>query len=386
MPDTEVDVLIVGGGPAGLLAAATLSEKHRVTLIERAQLGETKKYWLTTNRRLRKHGLENCVLHNIPSMMAGSFLGSETFADGDFSVVDDQLFLDTLIERCRARGTHMIENCALLNISWTSARVKAQTTRGTFSTRLIVDATGGMSPIASTFRLHKIEGFYSVYGAHLDNIRLNSTNIVLGYVSQLGDPPPVFEVYPTGDHSGYCAVFVYSRLLVVPKSLAESFDYHCFNNPFFEVTAETHRSKEKAGAIPIGRKRKRKLKGVVSIGEAGFVQPPLLGTAFNEVLEYSSSVCAEISLALHRTPGIAQVPKSLYPFRKRALDQFQLLLARILITGNVEIFDQLVRIFGRFPRALMYNVFCNDLSWSQLLYMVGRMPWLRLFRYRLIRC
>jgi 2-polyprenyl-6-methoxyphenol hydroxylase-like FAD-dependent oxidoreductase len=382
--EIDVDVLIVGGGPAGLLTAASLCQKHRVALIERAALGETKKYWLTTYSRLQKHRLEHCVLHNVHTMKAGSFLGSEAFAEGDFSVVDDSRFLQTLIERCRAGGAQMVETCALLNISWTPERVKAHTTRGTFIAKLVVDATGGLSPIAQTFRMHKIDGFYSVYGAHLDQITLETQDIVLGYVTQLGDPPPVLEIYPTSDHSAYCAVFVYSKLLVDPQSLAAAFEYHCLNNPFFTPTAQTVRSREKSGVIPIGQRRRKRLRGLVSIGEAGAVQPPLMGTAFNEVLEYATLVCAKLSAALNQPTGIAEVSSSLYPMRKRALDRFQLLLARILISGNVEVFDRLIRMFARFSRPLMYNLFCNDLSWGELIYIVIRMPWPRLLRYRFI--
>src|SRR5262249_5351547 len=147
------------------------------------------------------------------------------------------------------------------------------------------------------FRLHRIDGFYCVFGAHLDNIKLRTGDIVLGYVHQLGDPPPIFEIYPTSATSGYCAVFVYSKNLISPHSLAASFEDHCRHNPFFVMTPETTRTNEKLGAIPIGRARTRRLKGIIQLGEAGFVQPPLMGTAFNEILEYTSLVCDRLSVA-----------------------------------------------------------------------------------------
>src|SRR5262249_53271441 len=159
---------------------------------------------------------------------------------------------------------------------------------------------------------------------------------------------------------------------------------HCRHNPFFVMTPETTRTNEKLGAIPIGRARTRRLKGIIQLGEAGFVQPPLMGTAFNEILEYTSLVCDRLSVALRRSPGIPRLPRLLYPRQKWAQDRFQLLIARILIGGNVEVFDDLIRVFSRFSRQIIYSMFCNQLTWSQLLYIICRMPWPMLFRYRII--
>jgi glycine/D-amino acid oxidase-like deaminating enzyme len=156
-------------------------------------------------------------------MTAGTFLGSYIAVRGDYAVVDDQRLLRALSERCRDRGVHVQEDCRLLNLSWPGSRVQAQTTRGTILARLVIDATGGLSPLATTFRLHKIDGYYAVYGAMLRGIRLHGPEIVLGYVSQLGDPPPVLEVFPTGADSAYCVVFIYSTTLVSPHSLARVF-------------------------------------------------------------------------------------------------------------------------------------------------------------------
>lgn len=109
------------------------------------------------------------------------------------------------------------------------------------------------SSIASTFRLHSIDGFYAVYGCRLKNIDLNCDEVVLGYVTQLGQPPPIFEVVPTGQNSAYCVIFVFSKALLAPNTLALLFERHCQHNPFFSMTEQTERGPEKAGAIPIGR-------------------------------------------------------------------------------------------------------------------------------------
>lgn len=376
MGNFETDVLIVGGGPAGLMAATYLSQWHRVTLVERGKLGETTKCWVTTQRRLQRHGLGSCVLETPSRMTAGTFLGAGLAARGDYAVVDDKQFLRTLLDRCVAQGVQMEENCRLLNLSWHGNRLSIETTRQNFLARLVVDASGGMSAIANTFRLHEIYGFYSVYGAMLRRIRLHTAEIVLGYVSELGHPPPILEVFPTGNDSAYCVVFVYSKSLMSPHGLVSMFRDHCQHNPFFQLTSDTEFEDEKAGAIPIGQRHRRHLPGVVPFGEAGIINPPLMGTAFNEVLEYAEPFCLQISRELQAFGDDLPQVRLAYPFRKRFQDWIQLPLVRTLLSGNVERFDSMLRIMSHFPEKTLFNFFSNELTLPQATSLALRLPWL----------
>lgn len=370
----EVEILVVGGGPAGLLTAAYLAERHRVALIERGVLGETTKYWATSLRRLEKHGLGNCVLYKPKSMIVGTFLGGYLETSGDLAIVDDQLLMSVLVERCRKRGVLLAEQCSLLNLSWTETRLHLQTTSNSYQSRLVVDASGGLSPIASTFRLHKLYGFFSVYGALLRKVTLKTNNIILGYVEHLGDPPPIIEVFPCGDDAAYCCVFLYSKQLVSPHKLEAAFKTYCQHNSFFSTSDKTEVVVPKMGAIPIGQIRRQHLPGVVSIGEAGLVQPPLLGSAFNEVMEYGQDVCSHISRVLHDTSGIPSKPSYQYPLLKRIQDRVQLRLMRSLLNGNIEAFDRLVRIMSKLPSETVYDFCSNELSWAQVLRTIIRVP------------
>lgn len=350
-----------------MLAASQLAFRHDVALIEQGSLGATTKYWVTSERRLKLHGLTDCKRLKAPAVLLGTFLGSHARAAGDFVVVDDQLLLRVLIGRCRDNGVILAERCALLNLSWEEGHIRADTSCGPYSARLIVDASGGQSPIAATFRLHKLYGFYTVYGGLLRNIALRTEDIVLAFVDQLGDPPPLLEVVPCGPDSAYCALFTYTQHLSPPQSLESTFHVHCRKNRFFSALAATEVASPKMGAIPIGSIRRRQLPGVISIGEAGLVQPPLLGTAFNETLEYSKALCAHVSAVLSRTDGVPSTPNFRYPVRKWAQDRLQFAMVRFLLRGNVEVFDRLVRAAGALPEEILYSLCSNEMTSRQLL-------------------
>ena len=362
----EVEILIVGGGPAGLLAASYLAERHTVALIERGMLGETTKYWLTTLRRLEKHTLQDCVFYKPPSMLVGTFLGGRLETSGDMVVVNDQLLMSRLVERCKRLGVLFAEHCSLLNLKWTDDRILVETTRKSYTTRLVVDASGARSPIATSFRLHNLYGFFSVYGALLRNITLSSGNAILAHVERLGDPPPIIEVFPTSKDAAYCSVFIYSKLLKPPQDLKALFEDHCSKNGFFTTSDQTEVVAPKMGAIPIGSIRRHHLAGIVPVGEAGLVQPPLLGSAFNEVLEYCEEVCAHITRVLGRSAGVPTRPNFTYPLLKRAQDRLQLSLIRILLDGNVEAFDRFVHAMAKLPSETIYNLCFGKLTWGQV--------------------
>ena len=138
----DVEILVVGGGPAGLLAASYLAQRHNVALVERGILGQTSKYWLTSRRRLEKNDLSECVFYQPASMTIGTFLGGHLETHGDLVVVDDQLLMSRLIERCHSLGVRFTNQCSLLNLKWTDNRIVVQTTSTSYTTRLVVDASG----------------------------------------------------------------------------------------------------------------------------------------------------------------------------------------------------------------------------------------------------
>jgi len=153
-----------------------------------------------------------------------------------------------------------------------------------------------------------------------------------------------------------------------------AFKIHCLHNSFFDTSDKTEIAVPKMGAIPIGHVRRRYLAGIISVGEAGLIQPPLLGSAFNEVLEYCQEVCSYVSQVMHDTSGIPEHPSYRYPLLKRMQDRLQLHLIRALLNGNVEAFDRLVRTMSKLPLSTVYDFCSNELTWTQILQTIIKLP------------
>lgn len=345
-----------------MLLATRLSGRLRVAVLEKAQFGETTKFWLTNHERLARHGLEDCIRFSTNRAVVGTFVGSPAVAIGSFAVVDEARLLGALVQKCREQGIMLLEKTEALSFCRERDSLRVETSRGRVTTRLIVDATGGSSAIAATFRLHRLLGFYSIFGAHLDDLTLKSNDVVGAYVIRLGDPPPLFEVIPTSATSAFVIVFLASRRLHSPASLRSSFDDHVHRNPFFLCNSTYKPSSPKFGAIPIGQSTRRVIPGLLSCGEAAMIQSPLLGAAFNEVLDHTDPIANAVDGAFRRTTsGIVSVTVK-YPIAKRLNDTLQAMLARKLTDGSLEDFERLVRFLDKLGPKRAYELFCTNLN------------------------
>ena len=359
--DYDFDVIIAGAGPAGLLIASILPPRFRLLVIDRGLIGMTRKFWLTSVARLKKHDLDSCILHRTDRGSIGSFLGGLALATGDFAVVDEHCLLNRLVERCAEKGAAFVANADLRGVHWLGRRIVVSTNQGQWRTRLMIDATGGSSPIAATFRLHRLDGFFSIYGGHIEKIRLHTQDIIGAHVLRLGYPTPIFEVFPTSSSSAFVVVFLATRRLARLDSMRACFDDHVRANPFFDCTSDTKEIEGKMGGIPIGRLRRKSLPGIFPFGEARLIQSPLIGGAFNETLEEAQHACQEIERALDRGDGLADVR---FPVtnRKRFNDVLQRPLVRNLFKGTLEEYHRIVRLLEELGPHASYRLFCSALT------------------------
>ena len=363
--NSSTDVVIIGGGPTGLLLAAKLGEHLSTRVIERNQLGATSKFWLTSEKRLIQHDLAAAAQYRSSRVTLGTFLGSVAYAEGDFAVINDRVLLNLLLERCRRANVQLHEKSKVLSIAQNDQELLIHTTEGLHRARLVLDASGGSSPFAATFRLHRLEGFYSIYGGHLHNLSLSSGDIVGAHIVHFGHPTPILEVIPTGPTSAFCVIFIIDRNVVAPQALKECFEEHVRHNPFFVANNYHDEALDlKMGVIPIGRLVGRMIPGIVPVGEAALLQSPLLGAALNEVLEQGDRISESILSAFrNQYRGIVSLRMQV-PLTKIINDRLQLLLVRPLLYVTLNSFERLVRFLEEVGPSCSYRLFGTQLRWS----------------------
>ena len=358
----DFDVVIAGGGPAGLLLASELGEVFSTLVLERTRVLTTSKFWVTTSRRLRENGLEGSSIFRASKVSVGTYLGSNAIGSGDLVVTDEATVLGLLLQRCNRSGVTIRENSTLVGFNELDDSVEAVTNSGRVRCKLLVDATGGASTVGSRRDTLDLVGLFTVYGYLLDGIDLHSNTIILGHVLKDGPPLPILEVVPTGESSAFCLVIYATRTPVSYGRARSDLGCHIEKNPFFSLTEHARISGRRWGRIPIGRLKKGISRRTFLYGEAGLIQPPFVGTAFNEILQYNETVAHYLGRSLRKAGDGALGIGNPYPFRKRFNDYWQMRLAEALIDSSVKRFDTVARCLDSLDSKTVFRLLSNELS------------------------
>lgn len=365
---THTDVLVAGGGPAGLLAASLLGKRFHVLVAEQGVVGRTDKYWVTTSQRLALHGLADCTRLVAGRATFGTFLGEPAAVAGSLAVTSEEDVLARLVARCSLASVGIHENCPVEAIRWIEGGILASTPRGDIRCRLLIDATGGRSPIAATFCLHKLHGFFTVYGERVDGITFYASDIAGGHVLRLGHPPLILEIIPVSDSSAYCCLFTITKRAQRYEVLGAALDEQVRRNPFFSWTKSSRYARlSKFGVIPIGRLRHRHFPRVTSFGEAGLMQSPLFGGAFNEALVHANHFAQRVADTLDAGREGSPRKRFGYSLEKKMNDSIQSSLVKGLIDGTTGHLQKLVDLMRRLGESSSCRLLLGELSIGEVL-------------------
>ncbi|MCT4634573.1 MAG: aminoacetone oxidase family FAD-binding enzyme [Firmicutes bacterium] len=161
------DVIIVGMGPSGLMAGATIDSKFKVLMID-SNNGPGKKLLISgkgqcnytnnelienfeshygKNGRFLRKALRDFTNRDVMNFFSESGLDSIVRDDGKVfpSTFDSHDILNVLMESIKSKGHDIKYNCKLLDFHGEGELYKVLTEKGSFETKSIVFAVGGKS-------------------------------------------------------------------------------------------------------------------------------------------------------------------------------------------------------------------------------------------------
>ncbi|MGR3220237.1 MAG: NAD(P)-binding protein [Candidatus Anammoxibacter sp.] len=189
------DVLIVGGGPAGLSIGSGLAQNHKVLVIEKNEEIKTNRSWFCPPFVLDDVDaeiIEKCTNGGISKFMTNTFGLREYKTKGPLGIIkkteDRNLIWESKLFPTRkypyikekeilkyftnkidnsGNGSKIIKGCSYLNYTIKDNIVTVSTTKGVFKSRMLIDASGHDSRIVKQVGINLDRySWWSVYGSH----------------------------------------------------------------------------------------------------------------------------------------------------------------------------------------------------------------------------
>ncbi len=273
----QVDVIIIGAGPAGLSLAAELAPHVRVLVLERREVGHTAASWYSYADRVRDHGLDEAVAFPTDHGLFRSPNFAHRLVD-DCVVLDHHEVLRIWHERAVAHGARFV------HADYSAHHVAAdgvvvRSTAGEHHARLLVDCSGSHSKIVAAQRLIKRKNAWVLYGARI-RLPRPASEVGIAYVP-LGDEANTYlGIHPFSDSE--LNVYLFQGQL-------DTLGHPTLLRPLFEKTlARMYPGAQVVeplgGSIVSGVLSRYAFERVVFFGAAGMMNPDAIGMGFNEIL------------------------------------------------------------------------------------------------------
>lgn len=273
---THFDVIVIGGGPAGIAIGTELSKKLDVAIVEKGIIGKTTKTWVSWNANLEYNDLQDCVYNYIDTGVVKSTPGTYLYFKGKFNstypIVDEKSVLRKWRKQLQMQNATLYENTEFLDYKAIDGGIAVETTIGTFTASLLIDASGFNLKLINENRLiEENEYFWSVYGGIATGVRGLPQNEYIIYETFNDIKPRLIWMYmPISATSGIPEVYYLTRSPVPIEKMRSDFNTLITSDSRYSRNFEGAKiNEEKYGWVPVNRKLKKSgLNRIAFIGDA----------------------------------------------------------------------------------------------------------------------
>ena len=355
------DVIILGAGPAGLSVGSELSSKLNVLIVEKGLAGQTIHAWTYWNDRVKEVGISDTVTSRMTNGVARSMLGSEVRIklgkiNKFIPAIDENKLLNKFIVKIKKNKAKILSNCSFESLRDDGNRIHVNTSLGQFTWRLLIDAMGYDSVLASRFRVVTRGYFIPVGGWAISRIGLPSKEY--NFMESILDkhPIPYWWSFPVDKKTDFIGSFYVTRTPLGRDLLEKDFAEMVKAHPYTQGKKITIKKKY-YGNIPIASNfDQNNVDRIAFIGDArawgtGF------GWGFSPIISNYRDVSRRIlkCLAANELDANSLKDATEIKFNSPLTDlnaKLEELVGVFLVNCNLKDFDRVLKVFKPHPEIL----------------------------------